>query len=78
MSQPHPLISADKNARFLTEIETAAGWTFMLNTPVVCMHGMRTAVNRIGPAPYVLLIVPPVILWMVNYIHLAILLILER
>lgn len=57
-------------------VACVAGWTFMLNAPVVCMHGMRTVVNLYGPAPYVLLIVPPVILWMVNYFHLWLSLIL--
>jgi Na+/glutamate symporter len=42
----------------------------MLNAPVICMHGMRTVVNKYGPAPNVLLIIPPVILWFVNYIQL--------
>lgn len=55
---------------------TVAGWTFMLNEPVICMHGMRTAVNRLGPAPSVLLVVPPVILWIINYFHLGLLLFL--
>jgi hypothetical protein len=51
-------------------VATVAGWTFILNAPVVCMHGMRTVVNRYGPAPYVLLIIPPIILWFVNYLHI--------
>ncbi|MGM7682894.1 hypothetical protein ACSVDA_12145 [Cytobacillus sp. Hm23] len=51
-------------------VAAVAGWTFMLNAPVVCMHGMRTVVNRYGSSPYVLLVVPPVILWLVNYVHL--------
>ena len=57
-------------------VAIVAGWTFMLNAPVVCMHGMRTVVNKYGPAPDVLLIVPPVILWLVNYLHLMLYLIL--
>lgn len=54
-----------------------AGWTFSLNAPVVCMHGMRTAMNKWGPAPYILFIIPPIILWIVNYIHLWLLAILQ-
>lgn len=54
-------------------IATVAGWTFVLSSPVVCMHGMRTVVNKLGPSPYVLLIIPPIILWIVNYFHILIL-----
>lgn len=57
-------------------VAMVATWTFILNAPVTCMHGMRTAVNKYGPVPGVLLIVPPVILWLVNYIHLLLFLIL--
>lgn len=46
-----------------------AGWTFTLSAPVLCMHGMRSVVNKYGPSPDVLLIVPPVILWLVNYVQ---------
>ncbi|MFZ3589885.1 hypothetical protein ACOI1C_11520 [Bacillus sp. DJP31] len=53
-------------------VATVAGWTFVLSSPVVCMHGMRTVVNKLGPAPYVLLIIPPIILWIVNYFHILI------
>ncbi|MEQ6389955.1 hypothetical protein RZN22_11580 [Bacillaceae bacterium S4-13-58] len=52
-------------------IVAIAGWTFILNAPVTCMHGMRSVVNKYGPAHNILLIIPPVILWIVNYIHLV-------
>ena len=52
-------------------VAIVAGWTFTLNAPVACMHGMRTVVNKYGPSE-ILLIIPPVILWLVNYIHLGI------
>ncbi|GGJ59307.1 ESS family glutamate:Na+ symporter [Anoxybacillus voinovskiensis] len=57
-------------------VTAVAGWSFILSAPVVCMHGMRTVVNKHGAVPYVLLVIPPVILWMVNYIHLTLRLIL--
>lgn len=57
-------------------VAAVAGWTFSLNAPVVCMHGMRTAVNKCGPAP-LLFIIPPIILWLVNYIHLWLLAVLR-
>lgn len=53
-------------------VAAVAGWTFILNAPVTCMHGMRSIVNKYGPANNILLIIPPVILWIVNYIHLAV------
>ncbi|WP_421379783.1 hypothetical protein ACOJQI_16260 [Bacillus salacetis] len=59
-------------------VAAVAIWTFSLNAPVVCMHGMRTAMNKWGSAPHVLFIIPPVILWLVNYVHAALLLILQR
>lgn len=59
-------------------VAIVAGWTFLLNAPVVCMHGMRTVVNRFGPAPNVLLIVPPVVLWLINYLQLGLHLILGQ
>ncbi len=52
-------------------VAIAAGWTFILNTPVTCMHAMRTVVDRYGPAELIL-IVPPVILWLINYLHVYI------
>jgi len=55
-----------------------AGWTFILNAPVVCMHGMRSVTNKLGAAPYVLLVIPPVILWLVNYLHVWLLQALPR
>ncbi|KJE27440.1 putative membrane protein [Geobacillus kaustophilus] len=57
-------------------VSAVAGWSFILSAPIVCMHGMRTAVNKHGAVPYILLIIPPIILWLVNYIHLALHLIL--
>ncbi|MCA1030900.1 hypothetical protein LCL95_07700 [Bacillus timonensis] len=51
-------------------VAAVAGWTFILNAPIVCMHGMKTVVNAYGQAPYVLLVIPPIILWLVNYLHL--------
>lgn len=59
-------------------VAAAAGWTFTLSAPVVCMHAMRSVVNKDGPAPEVLLLIPPVILWLVNYVHLLLLAILEQ
>ncbi|WP_246938718.1 hypothetical protein [Bacillus pinisoli] len=53
-------------------VASVAGWTFILNAPVVCMHGMRTVVTTYGPAPYMLLIIPPIILWVVNYFHIIV------
>jgi hypothetical protein len=55
-----------------TLVAIVAGWTFTQGSPYICMHGMRSAVNKVGAAPNVLLIVPPVILWLVNYVHLFI------
>lgn len=52
-------------------VAIVAGWTFTLNAPVACMHGMRTVVNKYGPSE-IILIIPPVILWLVNYIHIGI------
>ncbi|WP_335870994.1 hypothetical protein [Bacillus sp. 2205SS5-2] len=57
-------------------VAAIAGWTFMMNAPVVCMHGMRSVVNTYGPAPHVLLTVPPIILWTINYVQLLLGLIL--
>lgn len=59
-------------------VGVVAIWTFTLNAPIACMHGMRTVVNQLGPSPYILLVVPPVILWLVNYVHLLIYLMLPR
>lgn len=55
-----------------TLVAIVAGWTFTQGSPYICMHGMRSAVNKVGAGPNVLLIVPPVILWLVNYVHLFI------
>ncbi|MFD2672693.1 hypothetical protein [Marinicrinis sediminis] len=46
-----------------------ACWAFVLSAPVACMNVMRTIVERDGEANEVLLVVPPVILWLVNYPH---------
>ena len=59
-------------------VGVVAIWTFTLNAPIACMHGMRTVINQLGPSPYILLVVPPVILWLVNYVHLLIYLMLPR
>ncbi|MGD6793856.1 hypothetical protein [Metabacillus indicus] len=53
-------------------------WTFSLNAPVVCMHGMKTASNRFDASSYIVFIVPPVILWLVNYMHLWLFLALQK
>ncbi|UII54158.1 hypothetical protein LS684_10630 [Cytobacillus spongiae] len=55
-----------------------AMWSFTLYAPVVCMHARRTAVNRVGPAPYVLLVVPLIILWLINYVHVWLTLSLQQ
>jgi hypothetical protein len=47
----------------------SATWAFTLSAPVTCMNAMRSVVDRHGPAEDVLLLVPPVILWLVNYPH---------
>jgi sodium--glutamate symport carrier gltS len=64
------LLVFKKLSFFESMVSMVAGWTFILNAPVTCMHGMRTVVNKYGPVPDILLIIPPVILWLVNYLHL--------
>jgi Na+/glutamate symporter len=47
----------------------SATWAFTLSAPVSCMNAMRTVVDQHGEADDVILIVPPVILWAINYPH---------
>lgn len=46
-----------------------AAWAFILSAPVTCMNAMRTVTDQHNEADDVILIVPPVILWMINYPH---------
>lgn len=50
----------------------SAVWAFILSSPVTCMNAMRSVVSKHGEADDVLLLVPPVILWLVNYPHYVI------
>jgi Na+/glutamate symporter len=47
----------------------SATWAFLLSAPVTCMNAMRTVTNRHGNADDIILVVPPVILWLINYPH---------
>ncbi|NDI34264.1 sodium/glutamate symporter [Chengkuizengella sediminis] len=47
----------------------SACWAFTLSAPVTCMNAMHSVVRRHGPADQVLLLIPPVILWLINYPH---------
>lgn len=46
-----------------------AAWAFTLSAPVTCMNAMRSVVDRHGEADDIVYIVPPVILWLINYPH---------
>ncbi|WCK52956.1 sodium/glutamate symporter [Aneurinibacillus sp. Ricciae_BoGa-3] len=50
----------------------SACWAFTLSAPVSCMNAMRSVVEQHGEADEVLFIVPPIILWLINYPHYAI------
>ncbi|MCZ8516956.1 hypothetical protein O9H85_32290 [Paenibacillus filicis] len=58
-----------KNHRRLVLL--SACWSFTLSAPVACMNAMRSVTDRHGEADNVLLIVPPVVLWLMNYPHYA-------
>ncbi|MDP5273645.1 sodium/glutamate symporter [Chengkuizengella axinellae] len=47
----------------------SACWAFTLSAPVTCMNAMHSVVRRHGAADQVLLLIPPVILWLINYPH---------
>jgi Na+/glutamate symporter len=47
----------------------SATWAFTLSAPVTCMNAMRSVADRYGEADDVILVVPPVILWLINYPH---------
>jgi Na+/glutamate symporter len=50
-------------------IWVSAAWAFTLSAPVTCMNAMRTVTDRHGEADDVVLVVPLVILWLINYPH---------
>jgi Na+/glutamate symporter len=50
-------------------IWASATWAFTISAPVSCMNAMRTVADKHGEAEDVILVVPPVILWMINYPH---------
>ncbi|WP_281976261.1 hypothetical protein [Halobacillus litoralis] len=63
------LVALKKMKKEEKMISIVAGWTLLLNAPVTCMHGMRSVTSKLGPVPQVLLIVPPVVLWLINYVQ---------
>ncbi|WP_204702177.1 hypothetical protein [Halanaerobacter jeridensis] len=46
-----------------------ACWAFTLSAPVACMNTMNSIVRYHGEADDVLLLVPPIVLWLINYAH---------
>lgn len=46
-----------------------ACWAFTLSAPVACMNTMNSIVRYHGEADDVLLLVPPLVLWLINYAH---------
>ena len=55
-----------------------ACWAFTLSAPVACMNTMNSIVRYHGEADDVLLLVPPLVLWLINYAHYGVFLWLYR
>lgn len=47
----------------------SACWAFTLSAPSACMNALNSVISKHGEAEEVVLIIPPVILWLVNYPH---------
>lgn len=61
-------------ARFLVRdhedlVLMGACWAFTLSAPISCMNTMNSIVRYHGEADDALLLVPPIVLWLINYAH---------